>query len=90
MNRLFGLLYTHVRSIQVLHYKDKVIYEIPLLYGETINNIKPTINATERTIIISYPKDNHLFSTENRWTKSQPSQSASTSVTSSKVTTMLT
>lgn len=70
MNRLAGLLFSHTRSIQVLQYKDRVIYEIPLMYGETIRPLKPEVILSDHSIKITFPSV--------EWKDLQSSQSAST------------
>ena len=76
MNRLAGLLFSHTRSIQVFKYKDKVVYEIPLMSNEVFSKAPPSIEHSYGSIQISYPVV--------EWIKSQSSQNASPSLTVSK------
>ena len=74
MNRLAGIIYTHTRSINVMMYANRVVYEIPLMYNETISAAKPTIEVKDKMISISFPNIE-----SGVWTKSQSSQNVSTS-----------
>lgn len=76
MNRLTNLIFTHTRSIQVLQYTHKTIYEIPLLYGETVSKAKPEVFISPHCVKIEFP---------NRWIESQPSQKQCISSTNSQI-----
>lgn len=54
MSRFLGVVFSHTRSIQVYHYKDKVVFDIPLLLGETIRAINPEIYKKEGGVEISF------------------------------------
>lgn len=58
MKRLLGVLEMQSRSIQKLVYTEKIVYEIPLFYPETVHTVNPTVSYEPGLLKLTFPVNN--------------------------------